>query len=149
MNRHKRSEKIISMAKAKEKRRERRVLQKSVKASIPKRKLSIFAYRKFYAAIAVALLIAAGFYTARIAALKTDEERAVTEYEAALDKKARLETELEYIDDPVYIEQQARTRLRMVKPGEIYYVLPGQDGGPGGDPTGSGASAPEDEAGAE
>jgi cell division protein FtsB len=149
MNRQKRSEKIISMTRAKEKRRERRALQKSAKTSAPKRKSSIFAYRKFYVAVSVVLLIMAGVYAARIAVLKTAEEQAATEYEAALDKKARLETELEHIDDPVYIEQQARTRLRMVKPGEIYYVLPGQGDEPGGNPAGSAAGASEDGAGGE
>jgi cell division protein FtsB len=115
------------MEKAREKRRERRALQKSAKNASPKRKVGIFAYRKFYVAISLILLIVAGVYAVRIAALKTNEARVTAEFEAAMDKKARLESELEHIDDPSYIEQQARTRLRMVKPGEIYYVLPADD----------------------
>jgi hypothetical protein len=47
MNRQKRSEKIINMEKAREQRRERRALQKSAKNSAPRRKIGIFAYRKF------------------------------------------------------------------------------------------------------
>jgi cell division protein FtsB/cell division protein DivIC len=142
MNREKRNEKIINMEKAREKRRERRALQKSAKGPAPRHKTGIFAYRKFYVAISLVLFIMAGVYAARIMALKTNEARVTTEFEAAMDKKARLESELQYIDDPVYIEQQARTRLRMVKPGEIYYVLPGRDGE-------TDAGAAEDEASAE
>jgi cell division protein FtsB len=124
MNKRRRNETIISMAEAREKRRERRALQKSRKGATPKRKNRIFAYRKFYIAAFLFLAVMASVYAVRIAALKTDEAQAIAELEAAQDKKARLENELEHIDDPEYIEQQARTRLRMVKPGEIYYVLP-------------------------
>jgi cell division protein FtsB len=138
MNRQKRNEKIISMANAREERREKRALQKSKRGATPERhKIRIFAYRKFYAATILILLIMASVYAVRIMALKTDEARVAAEFEAALDKKSRLENELEYIDDPAYIEQQARTRLRMVKPGEIYYVLPERgdetEGGTGDD----------------
>ncbi|MDR2354737.1 MAG: septum formation initiator family protein [Clostridiales Family XIII bacterium] len=125
MNRQKRNEKIISMTKARERRREKRAQEKPRRAA--RRGIRIFAYRKLYIAALLLLLVTASTYAVRIAALKTEEARATTEYEAALEQKARLENELEYTDDPVYIEQQARTRLRMVKPGEIYYVLPEGD----------------------
>jgi cell division protein FtsB len=110
------------MAEARENRKEKRALQKS-----RRRGNRMFAYRKFYIAILLFLLVMSSVYAVRIVALKADEARAMAELDAALDKKARLESELEYINDPVYIEQQARTRLRMVKPGEIYYVLPERD----------------------
>jgi cell division protein FtsB len=141
MDREKRNEKIIVMEKAREKRRERRALQKSAKGSAPRHKTSLFAYRKFYVAISLVLLIMAGVYAVRIAALKTNEARVTAEFEAAMDKKARLEEELAHIDDPAYIEQQARTRLRMVKPGEIYYVLPEKEGEADGGAAGDGADA--------
>jgi cell division protein FtsB len=124
MNKRRRNEKIISMAEAREKRKARRALQKSWKNATPRRKNRIFVYRKFYIAALLFLLVMASVYAVRIAALKTDETRATAALAAAQDKKARLESELEHIDDPAYIEQQARTRLRMIKPGEIYYVLP-------------------------
>jgi cell division protein FtsB len=128
MGKRKKNEKIISMAEAREKRKTRRALQKSRKSATPRRKNRIFAYKKFYIAALLLLLVMAGVYAVRIAALQTDEARAASELAAAQDKKARLETELEYVDDPEYIEQQARTRLRMIKPDEIYYVLPERDG---------------------
>jgi cell division protein FtsB len=124
------------MAEAREKRKEKRALQKSRR--LAKRGNRVFAYRKFYIAILLFLLVMSSVYAVRIVALKADEARAMAELDAALDKKARLESELEHINDPVYIEQQARTRLRMVKPGEIYYVLPERDA-EGGTPAASGA----------
>jgi cell division protein FtsB len=144
MNKRKRNEKIINMSEAREKRKERRALQKSKKNATPKRKNRIFAYRKFYIAALLFMLVTTGVYAVRIAALKTDEARAVAELAAAQDKKARLESELEHIDDPAYIEQQARTRLRMVKPGEIYYVLPERGDAAEGEGVGSGTDGEED-----
>jgi cell division protein FtsB len=132
MNRRKRNEKIISMAEAREKRKEKRALQKSRRNA--KRGNRLFAYRKFYIAALLFLLVMSSFYAVRIAALQTDKAQAVAELEAAREEKARLADEFAHIDDPAYIEQQARTRLRMVKPGEIYYVLPERDAEEGGAP---------------
>ncbi|MCL1941916.1 MAG: septum formation initiator family protein [Synergistaceae bacterium] len=44
-------------------------------------------------------------------------------------EKARLTDELLNVDSPEYIEYQARTLLKMIKPGEIYYVVPGEEAG--------------------
>ncbi|MDR2355369.1 MAG: septum formation initiator family protein [Clostridiales Family XIII bacterium] len=126
MDRRTRNEKIISMAEARGKRREKRARERKPRNA--RRGSRIFAYRKFYIAALLFLLVMASTYAVRIVALKADEARATAEFEAALEEKARLESELEHIDDPAYIEQQARTRLRMVKPGELYYVLPERDG---------------------
>jgi cell division protein FtsB len=149
MNRRRRNEKIISMAEAREKRKEKRAQEKSRRGA--KRVSRIFAYRKFYIAVLLFLLVMASTYAVRIAALKTEEARVTAEFEAALEKKARLEDELKYIDDPAYIEQQARTRLRMVKPGEIYYVLPERDAAGDGaeNANAEGDASPEEGAGAE
>jgi cell division protein FtsB len=125
MNRRRKNRKIISMSEAQEKRREKRALQRSRRGA--KRANPFFVYRKSYIAVLLFLLVMSSVYAVRIVALKVDEARAAAELESARERKARLEEELAYIDDPVYIEQQARTRLRMVKPGEIYYVLPEKD----------------------
>jgi cell division protein FtsB len=125
MGKQKRNEKILSMAEAREKRREKRAQEKARRA--PKRGSRIFAYRKFYIAALLFLLVTASVYAVRIVALKADAAQVTAELAAAQEKKARLENELAHIGDPAYIEQQARTRLRMIKPGEIYYVLPERD----------------------
>jgi cell division protein FtsB len=127
MNKRRKNEKLISMAEARERRRERRALQKSKRNAAPKRKNRLFAYRKFYLLAVLILLVMAGVHAVRIMDMNAAGARAAAEFDAAQDKKARLESELAHIDDPAYIEQQARTRLRMIKPGEIYYVLPERD----------------------
>jgi len=50
------------------------------------------------------------------------------EYEEKLAEKVRLEKELSLIDDPEYIEQQARNRFHMLREGEILYVFPEKEG---------------------
>jgi cell division protein FtsB len=130
MNRRRRNEKIIHMAEAQSKRKEKRARGKFPRSA--RRGNRVFAYRKFYIAALLCLLVMASSYAVRIAALKADEAQATAELEAASEQKARLENELAHIDDPAYIEQQARTRLRMVKPGELYYVLPARDGAESG-----------------
>ena len=42
-------------------------------------------------------------------------------------KKKELKKEKKEVIDPDYIEDQARKQLKMVKPGEILYILPDED----------------------
>jgi cell division protein FtsB len=51
-------------------------------------------------------------------------EEAIADREALEGKKSELLFELENVDSAEYIEQQARTLLKMIRPGEIYYVVP-------------------------
>jgi cell division protein FtsB len=51
-------------------------------------------------------------------------EEAIAGNQALEVEKAMLEYELQHVDSPEYIEQQARTMLKMIKPGEIFYVVP-------------------------
>ncbi|MDR3294374.1 MAG: septum formation initiator family protein [Clostridiales Family XIII bacterium] len=126
--RRKKSEQVIDFEEAREERGQGSVPQAElppVRGGTPKkRKIRFFAYAKLYILILLVLLLVVTVYGGQILNLKSEEESAVSELEAALDRKARLETELSHIDDPAYIEQQARTRLRMIKPGELLYVLP-------------------------
>lgn len=46
---------------------------------------------------------------------------------AKQEEKARLESEHKLINNPDYIETQARERLKMIKPGEILYIFAEQD----------------------
>ena len=54
-----------------------------------------------------------------------NEYKEIMEENKALEKeKVQLTEELNNVNDPEYIEQQARKQLKMVKPGEIMYILP-------------------------
>ena len=43
------------------------------------------------------------------------------------ERVAQLEAEQERWEDPAYIEQQARERLKLVRPGEVSYTVLGGD----------------------
>ena len=60
---------------------------------------------------------------AEIAALEADVS-------AARDRVAGLEAELEDWDDPAFVIAQARSRLHFVFPGEVGYVVLGEDDRP-------------------
>ncbi|MDR1135172.1 MAG: septum formation initiator family protein [Clostridiales Family XIII bacterium] len=122
--------------KARVKRRERQSVRvgsvKNAEITAPKRKKHPSVLRKIYIPFFLVVLVAAGYFAIRTISLNAELDDAKEEYKAALDAKDRLETELKYINDPVYIEEEARTRLRMVKPGELLYVVQDDDGQPDG-----------------
>ena len=75
--------------------------------------------------IAVLVFILNGY---RIIDLNLNKAIYEKEYEEKLAEKARLEKELSLVDDPEYIEQQARNRFHMLREGEILYVFPEKAG---------------------
>ena len=76
-------------------------------------------------AFAILVFITSGY---RIIDLNLNKGVYEQRYEEKLAEKARLETELSLIDDPEYIEQQARDRFHMLRDGEVLYVFPEHDG---------------------
>ena len=90
------------------------------KASIPK----MSAEKKFalwgVLAIAILIFISSGY---RIVDLNLNKAVYEKTYEEKLAEKARLEKELSLIDDPEYVQQQARNRFNMLREGEILYVF--------------------------
>lgn len=62
-----------------------------------------------------------------IISLKLTESRIMKEQKELTEQKARLERIYSQVNSPEYIEQQARQQLRMIRPGEILYVLPDKD----------------------
>lgn len=75
--------------------------------------------------LAVACVIAASAFN--IISLKLTEGRTLKEQQDLLAQKARLERIYSQVNSPEYIEQQARQQLKMIRPGEILYVLPEKD----------------------
>lgn len=75
--------------------------------------------------LAIAGVIAASAFN--IISLKLTEARTMKEQQALLEQKARLERIYSQVNSPEYIEQQARQQLKMIRPGEILYVLPEKD----------------------
>ncbi|MBR0598320.1 FtsB family cell division protein [Sinanaerobacter chloroacetimidivorans] len=98
---------------------------KKTKAVVTERQAGKKARRRMiYFAVFLVIIGLISASAINIVTLKINEAKALEEQQALLKQKERLETELSQINSPEYIEQQARQQLRMVKPGEILYVLP-------------------------
>jgi len=59
--------------------------------------------------------------------LKLTEARTMKEQQALMQQKEKLEKVYSQVNSPEYIEQQARQQLKMIKPGEILYILPNKN----------------------
>lgn len=75
--------------------------------------------------IVVVLLIGIGVVVKNIIGLSL-EKKALEQQNAELtDRRDDLTAELQNVNDPDYIEEQARKLLHMIKPGEVLYILNG------------------------
>lgn len=108
----------------KEKREEelRRQQEKSEKAGAKRSPRSAKRRLIFCAVfVLVAALVISSVYN--LVKLKVEQDRVAGELEALRQEKAELEAELLRVDDPDYIEQQARELLHMIYPGEVLYLI--------------------------
>lgn len=80
--------------------------------------------RIFYLSAVIVALIVVVIYAYRVIAVEMYQSQVEEERNRLLSEKAELEEELKNVQDPKYIEQQARTQLRMIFPGEVLYILP-------------------------
>lgn len=56
--------------------------------------------------------------------INADYKKALIENTKLKKERESLKEELKHVNEPEYIEQQAREQLKMVKPGEVMYILP-------------------------
>ena len=77
-----------------------------------------------YAAIIGCIIAVVGFSVFNIVSLKQEQKDIKQQQEELKALKEEKEQELRHINDPDYIEQQARSQLRLVLPGEKIYVFP-------------------------
>ena len=75
-----------------------------------------------YAAIIFAIVAVIGVSVYNIFTLKQEQKEIIKQQQALKEQKAELEEELEQLNNPDYIKEQARTQLRLVLPGEKIYV---------------------------
>jgi len=127
------SNQLIDFEKAREERRKKReALLKEQQASLsaekeepPKRVINkINRKRNFYAIMTIIIMAVVGFSVFNVFSVNSQLTEVMAERDSLLKEKEKLIYQLENVDSAEYIEQQARTLLRMIKPGEIYYVLP-------------------------
>lgn len=86
-------------------------------------------WRRFFIYLFVFVVLATmvSFSVHDIVKLKMEERELKKEQIRLLKQKKDLKEELKKINEPDYIEQQARKQLRMILPGEILYILPTEE----------------------
>lgn len=86
-------------------------------------------WRRFFVYLLVFVVLGTmiGFSVHDIVTLKIEERELKQEQSRLLKEKDDLEEELKKVNEPDYIEQQARKQLRMILPGEILYILPTEE----------------------
>ena len=149
MGKRNNNRKIVDFLEVKEDRKKSREIlaaEKTESSAALKRKNRARIFARLYAVIILASMMVACTIAYRVVAMQADLDKARADNAVALEKKARLESELDHLNDPENIEQQARTRLRMVKPDDVLYILP--DDINGGNDTGSDDEGNADEEGA-
>ena len=103
------------------------VLRVSSDARKKKRKKASRTKKFLIVVMILVVLIFSGGAIAQVVSLNMELRDAKAEQERRLEEKEMLENDLERINDPEYIEEQARKRLRMIRQGEILYVFPDEE----------------------
>jgi len=79
--------------------------------------------RAVYTMITMAILVVIGISVFNALSVQMEYDAVLAEQKALLMQKQLLSNELTQVDSPEYVEQQARTHLRMIMPGERLYIL--------------------------
>lgn len=89
-----------------------------------KRKLKKVSRNIFvYLLMAVIVLSIVGFSVFRIVDLKLEERQLLAQQEALIQEKEKLKEQLANVNNPEFIEQEARKQLKLIMPGETLYIL--------------------------
>ena len=125
----KKNNKLIDFEKAKELRRQNR--EASVKAhqaaeeEPSRREINQKNRRRnFYAVVMVIVISVIGFSVFNVISANNELAAVLAEKEKLEKEKEALLYELQNVDKDEYVEQRARDALKMIKPGEIYYIVP-------------------------
>lgn len=127
---------------AQEKRRKRRRLENEKNAAARARRRAAARRRRMVVAVfvLVGIFVVATVGKSVVSLIELEREKAETEKKLSQlqYRLGTLEEELQQVNTDEYVEQQARSELKMVKPGEILYLITGdhaseqpEDGGDG------------------
>ena len=105
----------------------RKKKKKEKKPLSPRRKQQIKRRLTVFLAVAAFLLLTVGFSFYKIVSLKVEESKLQQEQEELKAERDALQQEMKDVKSPEYIEKQAREQLHLLLPGEILYMLPGED----------------------
>ena len=104
-----------------EERREAEIRQTAEKQ--PAKKVRINGGRMALTIIVAVLMLVLLMSVKGIFTLRAEQKALEEENSALLLEKEALKDELENVSDKEYIEEQARIQLKLIKPGEILYIL--------------------------
>ena len=117
---------------------EERLRSEKIKADNARKKARNSGRRKIYTAIIAVIIGAIAFSVFNVASLMKEKNDLEKRQKELTETRDKLEHEVEQANSPEYIEQEARDALRLIKPGEILYILPADKTddtqGKGGDP---------------
>lgn len=88
-----------------------------------KKRVKLNQGRLILTVIVVILIAVVGMSIKNVFDLRAEQKSLQEENQNLLQQQEALEAELENVNDLEYIEEQARIQLRMIKPGEILFVL--------------------------
>lgn len=131
----KNSDKVIDIEQARAERKDRRkkVLEKKqgkkhAVQEVSERKSSQKNRRRLvYGGVILCIAVIIGVSIFNVYSLKQEYSDIIKENQALQQEKEDLQEELGNVNNPEYVEEQAREQLKMVKPGEVMYILPQSD----------------------
>ena len=123
---------VVDIREAREERRRSRTETQSKKkkpanTENPKKKRKkkrLWRRTLIYMGIICIIFLLAGLSVYKIIDLKLEENRLEGQRQELIKEQKKLKEELKNVNDPEYIEQQARKQLKLIMPGETLYVLP-------------------------
>lgn len=99
----------------------------AVQAAPKKKKVRINKGRIALTVIVLVLIAVVGVSIKNVFDLRAEQQELAATQKVLAKEKAALEEELKNVNDLEYIEEQARIQLRLIKPGEILYILDDED----------------------
>jgi len=76
-----------------------------------------------YLLMALLVVSVCGFSVYRIVNLKMEQQQLFAQQTALTQEKEKLKEQLKNVNNPEFIEQEARKQLKMIMPGETLYIL--------------------------
>ena len=123
---------VVDISEAREERRRSRTetqskKEKTANTEKPKKKRKkkrLWRRTLIYMGIICIIFLLAGLSVYKIIDLKLEENKLEGQRQELIKEQKKLKEELKNVNDPEYIEQQARKQLKLIMPGETLYVLP-------------------------
>lgn len=114
-------------------------ISERTEASMRRRRRQRRRRRTVYIVVIVVLLAITAWMARSVVELKMEQKELEAKQAQLEQKKKDLQEKKKTMNDNDYIEEQARQQLKMIKPGEILYVVPDEGGAgeAGGDTDGA------------